>query len=78
MGQTFPGQSAVAITPNDGADLARITRGIYIGGAGNIKVDMSDGTTVTFTAIAAGIIHPIAVKRVYLTGTSATGIIGVY
>lgn len=77
MGQTIPAQAAAAITPNDTTGFA-VTRGIYIGGAGNIKVDMLDGTTVTFTAIAAGIIHPIAVKKVYATGTTATGIIGVY
>jgi hypothetical protein len=33
---------------------------------------------VTFTGLAAGVIHPIAAKRVYATGTGATGIVGVY
>lgn len=78
MGQTFPAQSAVAITANDSAALARTTRGIYVATTGTLKVDMADGSTVTFTGLAAGMIHPIAVSKVYLTGTSATGIIGVY
>lgn len=72
-----PGQSAVAITPSDAAGIA-LTRGVYIGGAGNLRVDMADGTTVTFSGLAAGIVHPLAVKKVYATSTTATGVIGVY
>jgi hypothetical protein len=75
--QTNPGTRAVAITPSDSADIA-VTRGVYVGGSGTLKVDMADGTTVTFTALAAGVIHPIQVKRVYSTGTAATNILGIY
>jgi hypothetical protein len=78
MGQTFPAQSAAAITPNDSTALTQTTRGVYVGAAGNLKVDMADSSTVTFTGLAAGMVHPIAVKKVYATGTTATGIIGVY
>lgn len=78
MGQTISAQSASSITPNDTTDLTRVTRGIYVGASGTLKVDMADASTVTFTGLAAGMIHPIAAKRVYVTGTSATGIVGVY
>lgn len=73
-------RDAVAITPNDGADLNKIpTRGIYVGVSGNIKVDLIDGTSsVTFTNVPAGAIFPISVKRVYSSDTTATGIIGIY
>jgi hypothetical protein len=78
MSQIVSGQSAAAITPNDTTDLARVTRGIYVATTGALKVDMADSSTVTFTGLAAGVIHPIAAKRVYATGTGATGIVGVY
>lgn len=73
-----PAASAVAITPNNSADLTDYTRGIYIGATGTLKVDMVTGGTVTFVDPAPGVIHPLRVKRVYNTGTTATGIIGLY
>jgi hypothetical protein len=63
---------AAVITPNDGTDLPSRTFGIYVGGAGNVKVDMGDGTTVTFSGVVAGTVLPIQAKRVYATGTSAS------
>ncbi|WP_342045905.1 spike base protein, RCAP_Rcc01079 family [Bacillus sp. OTU530] len=70
---------AAAVTPNDAADLAKIpTKGIYIGVTGDVKVTLSSGNTVTFTALASGTIHPIAVKRVWAIGTTATNILAVY
>jgi hypothetical protein len=77
-GASGPVNGAVAVTPDNSNDLTNTTRGIYVGGAGNIKVDMADGTTVTFTAIAIGIVHPLRVKRVYATGTTATTILALY
>ena len=66
---------AVSITPNDSTDLSDAPLAIYVGGTGNLKVDMADGSTVTFTDIPAGF-APILVRRVYSTGTTATNIIG--
>lgn len=63
-----------AITPNDSNDLPTGTRAIYVGVAGDVSFLLLDGTTVTLT-LAAGW-HPIAPKRVRLTGTTATGIVG--
>lgn len=72
--ETFKG--AVAITPSDSVDLADPVSGIYCGGTGNITVDMVDGTNVTFTAVQVGSVLKIAATRVYSTGTSATGLVG--
>lgn len=72
-----PATSAQAITPNNIATFGP-TRGIYIGAPGDVKVTMFDGSEVAFTGLAVGVIHPISVTRVYVTGTTATGIIGVY
>jgi hypothetical protein len=67
-----------AITPDDNNDLAAITRGIYVGVAGDLRVVMARGQTVLFKALAAGIIHPISASRVLATGTAATNIVGLY
>lgn len=81
-----PMTSGLAVTPADGADLAptngpaRSTRAVLVGGAGTLKVDMADGTTVTITipATACGVLLYLAVKRIYATGTSATAIVAFY
>ena len=70
--------SSDLITPNDSADLATSTRGIYVGVSGDLKVDLVEAGTVTFVGLAAGIIHPIRAQRVYSTDTTATSIVGVY
>lgn len=68
-------RGAAAITPSDSANLTDPISAIYVGGTGAIKVDMANGDTVTFAAVAVGI-FPIAVKKVYATGTAATNLIG--
>lgn len=76
-----PGQNAVAVTPNDSADLSYTARALYVGGAGNVKVDMlgTEGdATVTFSGIVAGSIIPVVVTRVYSTDTTATSIVAIW
>ena len=68
---------AVAVTPNDLTDIPT-TRGLYLGGGGNLAVIMSNGDAVTFIAMQAGVPIPYSVKRVKATGTTATNIIATY
>ena len=50
-------------------------RGVYIGTAGNLKVDMADGSTqLTFSNLAAGTIYPLMVTKIYNSGSTAAGI----
>ena len=77
-GLESPAEGGSAITPNDSADLATSTRGLYVGASGDVKVTLVGGDTVTFTGLAAGIIHPLRAERVFATGTTATSIVGVY
>ena len=71
--------SAVIVTPSDTADLAAgPTKGIYVGGAGNVVAILADGTTATFIALTVGVVHPISVKRVKATSTTATPILALY
>lgn len=75
---TYPAASAFAITPNDSAELDTVTRYIYVGTAGNLKVVMMNGETVTLNNLAAGTPHPLRVRKVFANGTSATNIVGLY
>jgi hypothetical protein len=50
---------------------------LYVGTAGDLKVDTYDGSTVTLTGVPAGtFLDDVAVKKVYDTGSSAGAIIG--
>lgn len=61
-----------AVTPSDSSDLNFVARGLYVGAGGDLKVDFANGDTgVTLYSMPAGFI-PIAVKRVYATGTTAS------
>lgn len=78
-GQSAPATSAVAVTPDDDNDLARApTRGLWVGGAGNVEVVTVDGQTVVFSGVAAGTLLPISVNRVKDGSTTATLILALY
>ena len=68
---------AASVTPSDTADMARAPVGLYIGGGGDVAVEMVGGGTVTFVAVA-GAVLPIQPRKVLATGTTATGIIALY
>jgi hypothetical protein len=73
-----PAANGIAITTNDSLDLANVTRGIYVGGTGDVKVNLAGSGTVTFSAVPVGTILPVRASRVYATGTTATLLIGLY
>ena len=72
-----PGASAIAVTPSDSANLAKTSRAIYIGGSGNLTVEMVGGQTVTFVGVSVGCLLPIRVNKV-LTSTTATNLVALY
>jgi hypothetical protein len=69
---TDPGYFSAAVTPSDSADLAKEARGLYIGGAGDLKVTTAGGSTVSFEALPAVFILPVRVRRVFATGQPST------
>lgn len=72
-----PAQTAFAITPSDQSELPEATRAIYVGGGGDILVQMIDGgDEVLFRNIIPGSLLPIRLKAVKATGTTATQIVG--
>lgn len=70
------------ITPHDSTDFAQPTRALWVGGDGDVKVDLVGykgiPKTLTFKGAAAGSLLPFRIQRVYATGTTATDLIGVY
>ena len=78
-GLDSPYDAAAAITPDDSNDLATNTRSLYVGGAGNISVDMvSSGSSVVFVGMLAGESYPLRCKRVRSTSTTATNVVGMW
>lgn len=73
-----PAANAASVTPNDSNELAYVSRALYVGGTGNVKVTMKDGAEVTFSAVASSTVLPIAVRKVHSTGTTATAIIALW
>jgi hypothetical protein len=74
-----PAVNAAAITPSDTTDLTQFTRFLYVGGTGDITVNMAgSGATVLFKAVPVGVVLPIRVSRVLATGTTATNVVALW
>tara|TARA_R110001599_G_scaffold347011_1_gene572880 strand:+ start:23044 stop:23310 length:267 start_codon:yes stop_codon:yes gene_type:complete len=70
---------AEAITTNDAADVSDIEFKIYVGTGGDLKVDTTDGQTITLKNIASGTyIDWIEIRKIYRTGTTARDIVAIY
>ena len=75
---TGPPQNAVPVVPSDTGSLAFITRALYVGGTGEVAVRMQGGQTMTFSNMQGGVQYAMRVEQVLATGTTATGIIGMW
>ncbi len=74
-----PAAEAAAVTPNDSTVLSPPCRSLYVGGTGDVSVDMMrTGSAIVFGAVPAGTILPARVIRVRSTGTTATAILCLY
>lgn len=75
---TVSAHSAEAVTPSDTGAL-KPTRGLFVGGPGDVKVDMAErGSAIVFAGLLGGTLLPIQVVRVYSTDTDATDIVALY
>ena len=82
--QSDPGSGAFVIVPGT-SEFGNHTRGIYVGGAGDIVVVTVKDQEVFFSSVPAGTILPIRCKKVLATGTdspasttTATLMVGLY
>ena len=74
---TTPARNALSVTPTDN-DQNRVSKALYIGGAGDIAIRMVEGADVTFVGVPAGTVLPIQALQIKATGTTATSIIALY
>tara|TARA_R100000742_G_C4266048_1_gene84130 strand:- start:297 stop:572 length:276 start_codon:yes stop_codon:yes gene_type:complete len=69
--------SAVAVSPNDGADVTGAPyKALYVGVGGDVALDLNNsGEAIVFKNLASGQILPVVFDRVDATGTTATNMI---
>lgn len=73
-----PAIGLAAVSPSDAADLPNgVCRSLYVAGAGVVILDDMAGNTVEIVSGDTQY-HPIHVRRVRATGTTATGIVALY
>lgn len=73
-GLTAPLETGEAVTPHDTNELTYASRALYVGTTGNLAVVMVDGTALTLSSVPVGL-HPLRVKQVKSTGTTASNIV---
>jgi hypothetical protein len=72
-----PSGDPFAAVLSDTVDFDRIAKALYVGAGGNITLLAEDSdTAVTFSAVPSGYILPVRVRRILVTGTTASNIIG--
>lgn len=77
-GDSHQGGQAIDLTTTDWTNT-RGTQAIYVGGAGNLKVDfINGGVGVTITGVLAGVEYYFGVTKVYKTGTTATNLVALF
>lgn len=74
----MPPSGGFDVTTSDATELPRVTRAIMVTTRGNVRVQFLDGTILTLTELEPSIQYPARLKRIYATGTTATGIKGLY
>jgi hypothetical protein len=80
-GLQTPVRRSFVITPDDVNELPFVTRVIYVGGSGDLKVRLADdapGAQIVLKAVAVGTVLPLRIRQVYATGTTASLMVGTY
>ena len=79
--------NAQVITPDNATDLAQFTRAIWVGGVGNLGVQMVTNpddvaanveNNVVFTAVPTATLMKIRVKKVFAANTTATNLVALW
>lgn len=75
-GLDSPASKHFSITPSDAVDLAIKPRAIFVGVEGDVVIVDAGGVEVTYTNLSG--LYPFRAVRIKATGTTATGIVGIY
>lgn len=70
---TAPPSNAAPVIPDDIVDLPFVSRALYVGSAGDLRVLTLAGQDVTYKGVSGTKV--LRVQRVFATGTTATDII---
>ena len=68
-----PPTRALAVTPDDATDLPFVSRALYVGTRGTLRVLTLEGDDVTYANLAGTKV--IRAQRVFATGTTASDIV---
>ena len=72
-----PAEYCFDVVPDDGADLPRATKALFIGEAGDVTlVSVRGDAEVTFRNLSAGTILDVRARAVRVSGTTAGAIVG--
>lgn len=76
----FPAEGAqdCDAAKSDTQELNVVSRALWVGVGGDVKVQMANGDVVTIAGVPAASMLPIRVRQVFSTGTTATGVVSFY
>ena len=78
----IPAACSQNVTVSDSVNFDFVTKGLYVGSAGNISVEMvlsgNSTKTTVFTGVLGGTILPIQITRVNSTSTTASNMVALY
>ena len=75
-GRMNPAGNAMAMAPEQEFPDGIYCRAIYVGGAGDLAVEMAqDHSTVIFPNVAAGMYYPIRAAKILAAGTTASNLV---
>ncbi len=70
---TAPPSNALSVTPSDTADLPFVSRAVYVGTPGDLRVLTQGGQDITYKGLSGTKI--LRIERIFATGTTAADII---
>ena len=77
-GVDSPAEQFVAITPSNSVDLTYLTRALYVGTGGDVAVVGMNDAVVTFKNVPTGATLAVRAKRINVTNTTASNIVGLW
>ncbi len=75
-GLISPAENLESITVHDTNELAYVTRAIYVGTGGDVKVVTVGGVMETLSNVPTGKTLNVRAKQVFDTGTTASNMLG--
>lgn len=72
---TAPAQEGESVTPSDSQSLARVSRAIYVGTGGDLRLRLVSGSEITLANAQPGALYPVRAAQILATGTTAGGLV---